>query len=68
MTAFRGSDEALEREIATVESLVRVRLRRANEGLRELEVALDDLRRERRRRQVVATPTPMTRAAETAPA
>jgi hypothetical protein len=68
MTAFRGTDEALEREIVAVETLVRVRLRRANEGLRELEAALDELRRERRRRQLLATVTPLTQAAETASA
>ena len=55
MSAFRGSDDDLEREIATVERLVRVRLNRANRDLRELEVALDELRRERRRRRLEAS-------------
>ena len=68
MTDFRGSDEALEREIAAVEGLVRVRLRRANDSLRELEVALDELRRERRRRQLLASVPSRTEVAETAPA
>jgi hypothetical protein len=51
MTPFRGSDEDLEREIATVQGMVRVRLRRANGDLRELDDALRDLRRELRRRR-----------------
>jgi hypothetical protein len=51
MSGFRGSDERLAREIATVERLVGVRLRRASDDLRELERALADLRREQRRRQ-----------------
>ena len=65
MTPFRGSDEDLEREIATVQGLVRVRLRRANADLGELEDALRDLRRElRRRRASVAVPAE-TEVAET---
>jgi len=55
VSAFRGSDDDLEREIATVERLVRVRLNRANRDLRELDVALDELRRERRRRRLEAS-------------
>jgi hypothetical protein len=51
MSPFRGSDEDLEREIAAVQGLVRVRLRRANVDLRELDEALRDLRRELRRRR-----------------
>jgi len=51
MSPFRGSDGDLDREIAAVEGLVRVRLRRANDDLRELETALKELRRERRRRR-----------------
>jgi len=51
VSGFRGSDESLDREIDTVERLVRVRLRRANDDLKELEAALRELRRERRRRQ-----------------
>ena len=55
MSAFRGSDDDLEREIATVERLVRVRLNRANRDLRELDGALAELRRERRRRRLEAS-------------
>ena len=51
MSPYRGSDEELEREIATIEGLVRVRLGRANRDLRELESSLRDLRRELRRRR-----------------
>jgi len=65
VTAFRGSDEALEREIAAVEAMVRVRLRRANDGLRELDAALDELRRERRRRQILVTAPSSAGSAET---
>ena len=54
MSAFRGSDDTLDREIATVERLARLRLRRAASDLRELDSVLSDLRRERRRRQLVA--------------
>jgi hypothetical protein len=54
VSGFRGSDEDLDREITAVEQLARVRLRRANAGLRELDEALRELRRERRRRQRAA--------------
>ena len=53
MSTFRGSDEALEREIETVRGLVQLRLRRASGELRELERALRELRRERARRRGV---------------
>ncbi len=51
MSAFRATDAQLEGEIATVERIARLRLRRAIEELRELEGALRELRRERRRRE-----------------
>ena len=54
MSPFRGSDEALEREVAALRALVRVRLRHATEELRELDTALTELRRELRRRRVLA--------------
>ena len=60
MSAFRGSDDDLEREIATVERLVRVRLNRANRDLRELDGALAELRRERRRRRLEASVAPLS--------
>ena len=52
MSPYRGSDEDLEREIATVEGLVRVRLRRASTDLRDLEATLREMRRELRRRRL----------------
>ena len=67
MSPYRGSDDQLDREIATVRGLVRVRLRRANDDLRELEVALDELRRERRRRQQLAVPSGTSDAASPVP-
>ncbi len=51
MSRFRGSDEALEREVAALQRLVRVRLERSSADLRELETALGELRRELRRRR-----------------
>jgi hypothetical protein len=54
MSRFRGSDEALEREIGALRGLVGVRLRHANEELRELETSLAELRRELRRRRASA--------------
>ncbi len=52
MSPFRASDEQLDREIIAVEGLVRVRLRRASDDLKELDAALRELRRERRRREL----------------
>ena len=68
MSGFRGSDESLDREIDTVERLVRVRLRRANDDLKELEAALRELRRERRRRQAVDAGALGSEAVDTASA
>ncbi len=51
MSAFRATDAQLEGEIATVERIARLRLRRATEELREFEGVLRELRRERRRRE-----------------
>ena len=59
MSPFRGSDEALEREVAALQGLVRVRLRHASAELRELETALTELRRELRRRRVLADAVPL---------
>jgi septal ring factor EnvC (AmiA/AmiB activator) len=55
MTPFRGSDESLDREIAAVESIARIRLRRSAAELRELARDLRKLKRERARRR--ADPT-----------
>jgi hypothetical protein len=51
MSPFRGSDESLDREIAAVESIARVRLRRSAAELRELARDLRELKRERARRR-----------------
>ena len=67
MGAFRATDEQLEGEIATVERIARLRLRRATEELRELEGVLRELRRERRRRERLVA-RPLEASALTAPA
>ncbi|MGP8078664.1 MAG: hypothetical protein ACLQD8_08065 [Thermoplasmata archaeon] len=51
MGAFRGTDEQLEREIAQVERIARLRLRRAAAEMRELDRDLRELHRERARRR-----------------
>jgi hypothetical protein len=51
MTAFRGSDERLEREIETLEAIARVRVRRVASEIRDIERDLTELRRERARRR-----------------
>jgi hypothetical protein len=61
MTGFRGTDEQLDREIAAIEGIARVRVRRVAAELRELEGDLRELKRERARRRVRAeTPTGAT--------
>lgn len=54
MSRFRGSDEQLDREIATLERIARLRVRRAAVELRELDRDLRELRRERSRRRAAA--------------
>jgi|HubBroStandDraft_1064217.scaffolds.fasta_scaffold1061583_1 hypothetical protein len=51
MSPFRGSDEALDREIAAIEGIAKVRVRRVSAELRELGRDLSELRRERARRR-----------------
>jgi hypothetical protein len=51
MRRFRGSDETLDREIAQVERIARLRLARAAAEMRALERDLRELRRERTRRR-----------------
>jgi hypothetical protein len=51
MTGFRGSDEALDREISAVERIARLRVRRAAAELKDLERDLRFLKRERARRR-----------------
>jgi hypothetical protein len=55
MSGFRGSDDALDREIAAIEGIAKVRVRRVSAELRELERDLRELRRERARRRADAT-------------
>ena len=63
MSPFRGSDESLDREIATVESIARIRLRRSAAERRELARDLRELKRERARRRAESA-VPGTSAAE----
>jgi hypothetical protein len=51
VSPFRGSDETLELEIATLEAIARVRVRRAAREMRDLDRDLRELRRERARRR-----------------
>lgn len=51
MGGFRGTDETLEKEIATLEAIARLRLRRYGRELRELDRDLRALRLERARRK-----------------
>jgi hypothetical protein len=54
VSGFRGSDETLEAEIATIEAIARVRLRRVAREMEELERELRALKRERARRRAAA--------------
>jgi hypothetical protein len=51
MSAFRGTDEQIDREIATLERIVHLRVRRAAAELRDLDRDLRELRKERARRK-----------------
>ncbi|MCI4365637.1 MAG: hypothetical protein L3K10_06225 [Thermoplasmata archaeon] len=60
MTGFRGSDDSLDREIAAIEGIARLRVRRVAADLKELERDLRELKRERARRRassMIATST-----------
>lgn len=54
MAPFRGSNEALDQEIAAVESIARVRVRRVARELNDLDKDLRELRKERARRRAQA--------------
>ena len=54
MTGYRGTDEAVEREIATLETIVQVRLRRYAAEMKQLDRELSELRREKARRRALA--------------
>lgn len=51
MSAFRGPDEVLDAEIAALEGIARLRIRRTARELDELGRELRELRRERARRK-----------------
>ena len=50
MSSYRATDEQLDREIAALERIARVRLRRASVELNEIDKDLRELRKERARR------------------
>ncbi len=52
MGSFRGSDETLDREIATLERIAQVRLKRLAREMRDLDRDLRELKRERAKRRV----------------
>jgi hypothetical protein len=54
MSPFRASDDALDREITTLEAISRVRLRRYAREMRDLDRDLREMRRERVRRRAAA--------------
>jgi hypothetical protein len=51
MSSFRATDEQLDREIAALEQIGRVRLRRVTAELKEIDKDLKELRKERARRR-----------------
>ncbi|HYB79580.1 MAG TPA: hypothetical protein VEG66_07480 [Thermoplasmata archaeon] len=55
MSPYRATDEQLDREIAALERIGRVRLRRASAELNEIDRELRELRRERARRAARAS-------------
>jgi hypothetical protein len=55
MSPYRATDEQLDREIATLERIARIRLRRASVELNDIDRELRELRRERARRAARAT-------------
>jgi septal ring factor EnvC (AmiA/AmiB activator) len=55
MSPYRGSDEAIDREIAAIERIAKVRLRRAAAEMRALDRDLRELKRERARRRAETT-------------
>lgn len=64
MSGFRGTDEELDREIAALRGMVRVRLRRTAREFAELDRDLRELGRERARRRASSAIS----AAESVPA
>ena len=68
MSPYRATDEQIEREIAALERIGRVRLRRATAELAEIDRDLRELRRERARRRgtVAAAPGESVATADSA--
>ncbi|MCI4353903.1 MAG: hypothetical protein L3K06_00880 [Thermoplasmata archaeon] len=69
MGGFRGSDTTLDEEIATIEAIARLRVRRYARDLKDLERDLHELKVERARRRLRAeipgtTQVPATAATE----
>jgi hypothetical protein len=58
MSPYRATDEQIEREIAALERIGRVRLRRATAELAEIDRDLRELRRERARRRGTVAAAP----------
>ncbi len=54
MSPYRGSDDQIDREIAALERIARIRLRRASTELNEIDRDLRELKRERARRRASA--------------
>ncbi len=54
MSPYRGSDDQIDREIAALERIARIRLRRASTELNEIDRDLRELKRERARRRARA--------------
>lgn len=54
MGEYRGSDEAIEREVEALERIVQIRLRRYATEMRGLERDLTELKKERARRRANA--------------
>jgi hypothetical protein len=54
MPPYRGSDAAVDGEIATLERIARLRLARYAAEMRDLDRDLSELRRERARRRAIA--------------
>jgi hypothetical protein len=53
MSGFRGSDDQLDEEIATLERIARLRMRRVTKEFAELDEDLKVLKRERARRRAM---------------
>jgi hypothetical protein len=64
MGSFRGSDESLEAEIAALEAMAKVRVRRYARDLKDLDKDLSELKAERGRRKARSAVPSMFAATE----